>query len=194
MLGKGEDFRALLGNCEGVLKLRTATAISSEHGPAVVPHIPIAGAEGDHRLDRERHAGLDHRVVGGLVVVRNHQARVERGMHAVTGVVTNHAIAEALGVALDHSADHVDLAPGLDSAGRAYQRLVGALGEQPAGFIDVAAKEGHTGVPMDAAYIGSHIDLDDVTLLERASVWDAVADHLIDRCTAGFREPAIAER
>ena len=46
---------------------------------------------------------------------------------------------------------------------------------------------------MYAMDVGGDVDLDNVTILERAGVGNAVADDLIDRSAAGLREPAIAK-
>ena len=82
-----EDFRAVLSNHQGVLELGASAAVSGEHCPAVVPHVPVAIAQGDHRLDGEGHPWLDHRVVARLVVVRDDQAGMKGGVYAVSGVV-----------------------------------------------------------------------------------------------------------
>src|SRR6478609_7144650 len=130
--GKREDLVAGLGDEDGVLELRGALAVLGDHGPVVGPHLPLVGAQVEHGLDRERHARLDDRVVcRRRVVVGHDQTRVEGRADAVAGEVTHHAVAEPLGVAGDHAADHVDLATrdgGLDTA---HHRLVGPLHEQP---------------------------------------------------------------
>ena len=41
-----EDFRAVLGDHQGVLELGAATAVSGEHCPVVVPHVPAADRPG----------------------------------------------------------------------------------------------------------------------------------------------------
>ena len=82
----------------------------------------------------------------------------------------------------------------LDGLDRADQRLVSALGEQPAGLVDLAAEESCAGVAVYAADVGGDVDLDDVAVLQRASIGDAVADDLIDRRAARLGEPAIAKR
>jgi hypothetical protein len=61
-------------------------------------------------------------------------------------------------------------------------------------LIDLAAEERRTGVPVYAIDVGGDVDLDNVTILERAGVGNAVADDLIDRGAAGLREAAITER
>src|SRR5262249_55482394 len=54
---QGEDFRAAVGDQQGVLELRAPLAVFGDHGPAVVPDFIVQSAEIDHRLDGERHPG-----------------------------------------------------------------------------------------------------------------------------------------
>src|SRR6188472_2521545 len=179
-----EDFRAVLGDHHGVLELGASTAVSGEHGPAVVPHVPAAIAQSDHGLDGESHPRFDHGVVARLVVVRNDQSGMKGGVYAVSGVFLDHAVPEALDVAFDHPTDDVHLPARLDGLDRADQRLMSALSEQPAGLIDLAAEESCAGIAMYAADVGGDVDLDDVAVLQGTSIGDAVADDLVDRRAA----------
>ena len=80
-----------------MLELGRAPAVTGDDGPPVVPHLPLVGAEVEHRLDGERHAGLDDGlVVGRRVVVRDDEAGVELEPDAVPGEVAHDAVAEAL--------------------------------------------------------------------------------------------------
>src|SRR5690606_16286323 len=49
--GQGEDLRTVLGDHQGVLELRGPLAVRGDRGPAVVPHVVLDAAQGDHRLD-----------------------------------------------------------------------------------------------------------------------------------------------
>ena len=115
-------------------------------------------------------------------------------VYAVAGVLPDHAVPEALDVAFDHAANDVDFAPWLDRLDCASQRLLGALGEQPAGVVDFAAEEGCAVIPVYATDKGRDVDLDDVTVHERTGIGDAVADDLIDRGAARLGKSAIAKR
>src|SRR5690606_42009177 len=61
-------------------------------------HLPLVGAEREHRLHGEGHARLDDRVEPRLAVVRDDQPGVKRLPNAVPGEVTDDAVAESLGV------------------------------------------------------------------------------------------------
>ena len=119
---------------------------------------------------------------------------MERRVHAVAGVVAHDAVAEAPRVRLDHAADHRDRAPGLDGLDGAVERLEGALGQQARLLVDVAAVERGAVIAVHAVVEGGAVDLDQVAVLERAEVRDAVADDLVDRGADRLREPAVAER
>src|ERR1700754_3056925 len=76
--GQGEDLRSVARHEHGVLELGGASTILGDDGPAVVPDVVVDRAEGDHRLDRERHPGFEHGVHARLVVVQHHEPGVER--------------------------------------------------------------------------------------------------------------------
>src|SRR5688500_18224309 len=63
----GQDLGAGVGDDDRVLPLRRKRAVLGEDGPAVVPHPPVLTAEGEHRLDREGHAGLENDVRARVV-------------------------------------------------------------------------------------------------------------------------------
>jgi hypothetical protein len=52
-------------------------------------------------------------------------------MDPVTGIGLHDPVPEPLDIALDHTADHVDLPPRPNRLDRAIERLSGALGQQP---------------------------------------------------------------
>src|SRR5438874_13551378 len=68
-LRHSEDFGAGRGDDQGVLELGRPLLVLGGDGPVVGPDVVVDRAEGDHRLDREGHALLDHRLDRGLLVV-----------------------------------------------------------------------------------------------------------------------------
>ena len=90
------------------------------------------------------------------------------GADAVAGELADHAVAEARGVGLDHPADDVDPAAGLDRLDAALERLAGALDEQPRLLVDVAGEEGRVGVAVHAVEVRRDVDVDDVAVLDHA--------------------------
>src|SRR5690242_9235437 len=91
-LGQREDLVAVVGDDDRVLELGRATGVAGDDGPPVVPHVPLMGAEVEHRLDGEGHAGLDDGVVvGRRVVVGDDEAGVELEADPVAGEVAHDA-------------------------------------------------------------------------------------------------------
>src|SRR6478609_633808 len=192
--GEGEDLVSVVGDEDRVLELGRAPAVTGDDGPPVVPHVPLGGPEVEHRLDGEGHAGLDDGlVVRSGVVVRHDEAGVELEPDAVSGEVAHDAVAEPLRVALDDAADDVDLAARAGGSDAAHHRLVRAFDEQAGLLVDVADEVGRVGVAVDAVDVGRDVDVDDVAVLERPRVGDAVADDLVDARAHGLREALVAE-
>src|SRR6478609_12083309 len=125
--GEGQDLGPVVGDEQGVLELRAGLPVAGDDGPVVVPHVPLAGAEVQHRLDGERHAGLDGLVVVQVLEVGDDQPGVERGADAVPGELAYDAVPEPFRVALDDAADDVDLPPRLDRVDGPAQGLTGAV-------------------------------------------------------------------
>src|SRR5690554_7180163 len=55
VLGMGQDVGAGLRDREGVLELGRPALVACRHCPAVVPLVPLVGAESEHGFDREDH-------------------------------------------------------------------------------------------------------------------------------------------
>ena len=68
-----------------------------------------------------------------------------------------------------------------------------ALDEQARLLVDVADEVGRVGVAVHAVDVGRDVDVDDVAVLERAGVGDAVADDLVDARAHRLREALVAE-
>ena len=76
-------FVAGLGDEHRVLPLRRERAVARDDGPAVAGFADVALAGVDHRLDRERHAGLQLVERAGLAVVQHLRVLVEALADAV---------------------------------------------------------------------------------------------------------------
>jgi len=115
-------------------------------------------------------------------------------VYAVAGVLPDYAVPEAFDIAFDHPSDDVHLPSRLDGPDRANQRLASPFGQQSTGLVDLAAEERRAVVAVYPADVGGDVDLDNVAVLQRAGIRDAVADDLVDRRAARLGEPSIAER
>ena len=149
--------------------------------------------ESEHRLNGQRHALLECDVVTRLVVMEDDKAGVEGTVDPVPGVVAHHAVPESLGVVLDDASDDGDRATRLDGLDGPVHGLLGVLDEVEGLLIDVAAREGVAIVAVHVVLVGGDVDFDDVAVLQRASVRDAVADDLVDAGAAGLGVVAVVE-
>jgi hypothetical protein len=112
----------------------------------------------------------------------------------VAGEVTDDTVAKSFGIALDHAADDVDLATGDGRLDAPHHGLVGALDQQPGLLVHVPAEVRRVGVSVDATDERGDVDVDDVAILERAVVGDAVTDDFVDAGAYRLREVAITQR
>lgn len=110
-------------------KLRRPLSINSGAGPVVGPgDVPVL-AEGQHRLDGERHAGLA--LSNGLVlgVMRNVWRAVEDGVDAVADIRPNDAAVIGLCVLLDDVAKLAEEGAGLDELDGLVETLARRLNQ-----------------------------------------------------------------
>ena len=150
-------------------------------------------AQREHRLDGERHALLEGDVVAWLVVVEDDQPGVEGRVHPVAGVVADHAVAEPLGVVLDDASDDADGPARTHRLDGAVHGLLG-VGDEVTGLLaDVATQEGVAVVTVHTVLVGGHVDLDDVAVLQRTSIRDAVADDVVDAGADGLGIVAVVQ-
>src|ERR1039457_1789507 len=99
-LGEGEDLVAVAGDQEGVLELGGALAVPGDGRPAIGPDGVVDRAEGEHRLDGERHALFHDHADIGVVEMRDDEAGGGRWAGAVPGEIGEHPVAEPAGVRL----------------------------------------------------------------------------------------------
>src|ERR1017187_4255842 len=146
-LGEGEDLVAVAGDQEGVLELGGALAVPGNRRPVIGPDVVGDGAEGEHRLDGERHALLHDDADLGVVEMRDDEAGMERCADAVPGEVADHPASEPAGVGLDPPSDRGQRPPWGYRANAAHHGLVGALYQQPRFLVDVTRQERGVCIP-----------------------------------------------
>src|SRR4051812_42654353 len=95
---RGEDPRAVLGHRDRVLPVGRPGVVLGHHGPLVVELDRLVGAEGQHRLDRDRHARDQPGALAGLAVVGQERFHVHLGADAVAAVVLDDPVLHAVGL------------------------------------------------------------------------------------------------
>src|SRR6476646_3017624 len=103
--GYGEHLVAVRRHEDRVLPLRRQRMVGSDDRPAVGEAADAGTAGVDHRLDRERHAGLQLEPRAGAAVVQHLRLLVELPADAVAAELADDRKAMALRVALDRVAD-----------------------------------------------------------------------------------------
>src|SRR5947209_15490817 len=154
---KGENFRAGIGDQQGVLELGGPLAVSGDDGPIVVPYLVVQRAEVDHRLDRESHPRLEDGGDGRLVVVQHNQPVVKCGADTVAGEVANDVVAEPVCIRFDDPADNREGTPRFDGFDRPHGGLVRPLHQQTVFLGDVTGQERGIGVAVNTVDVGREV-------------------------------------
>src|SRR5215813_1999324 len=163
-----EHVRPVVSDGDGVLEVRGEAPVRRHRRPAVFQHLHLPGAQGDHGLDGQHHAGLEGRAAPGVAEVRHLRLFVERPTDAVAHERTHHPEAVALAVHLHGVRDVADAVahPALDDGlVEALPRHVDEL-LHPRGHR--AHGQGHRAVAVVTLDHAAEIEPDDVPLLELA--------------------------
>src|SRR4051794_29785105 len=169
VLGGGEDPGAVVGDGDGVLPVGGTGAVAGDDGPAVVELLGLVGAQGEHGLDGDGHAGLQAGALAGLAEVGQEGLHVHLGADAVAAVVGDDAVLDPIGLvgahdgALDGEGDVGQ--PGADDGGLDAGEHGGAsgLGEFAVGIGAGPDEHGHGGVAVPAVEDCPAVDGDQVT-------------------------------
>ena len=183
-----------LRHADRVLELRRQRAVARHRGPAVGQHLHMRAAEIDHRLDGEEHAGPQHDAFAGRGRRARCWARRGTAAEAVAAEVAHHAHVLRLDEGLDRGADVAGGGARPDHGDAAHHGLIGDL-DQPLGAArDFADRVHAAGIAVPAVEDQRHVDVDDVAVLQRLVVGDAVADHVVDRGAGRLVVAAIHQR
>ncbi len=170
-------------------------AVRGHHRPVVVEQVGLVAAEGDHRLDRERHA-LDQAGAAASAADVGYVGRlVHRRADAVAGVVLEDAVAALLLAQppLDRRGDVADPAaePGRGDAGPQGGLGVGDQRDQVR--RDPAHRHRDRGVAVPAVDDRAAVERDQVALTQLAVTRDAVHDLVVHRGADRGREALVPE-
>ena len=119
---------------------------------------------------------------------------MENATDAMTCVGAYNGVAARLNRVCNDIADlsvHLVGAAVLD---RLHQAFVSLLYEVDTRLGNIAYEIGLIQVSMEAIVVGSHVQIDNISILQRSRVWNAVADDLINRCAATPWEVIVVPR
>ncbi|MCY1365116.1 hypothetical protein D9M69_519500 [compost metagenome] len=118
---------------------------------------------------------------------------VEHRADAVAAVLADHRVAQLLGMFLDHFADVAQARARPDQLDALVHAFLGHAAELVGPFRDLAHGEHLAGVAVVAVLDHRHIDVEDVAILERLVIGDAMADHVVDRGADRLGEALVVE-
>ncbi len=177
-----------------MLPLRRAAEIVGHGRPIVVPGVVfVLSGKRNHGLDREGHAGLHHKAGVAIEVVGNVWLHVEHFADSMADEGPHNAEPEFLGVRLDCRADHVDGQPGLYGGDAEVEAFLGDLHQLHRRFGHIAHTDHDRVVAVHAVEEDGDVEVDDVAVLERAIVRDAVTNDFVDRGTDRFGKSAVSD-
>src|SRR6266852_2984557 len=90
-LRQREDLDPGRGHADRVLELRRLRAVARHRGPAVGQDLHMRLAEIDHRLDSEKHAGLQQHAFAGPADMNDVRLVVEHAAQTVAAKIAYHA-------------------------------------------------------------------------------------------------------
>lgn len=191
-----QNLDAVIRHQKGVLELRRERPIGRGAGPVVGPRAITVGSGVDHRLNGEAHTrfGGTHGLV--LAIVGNVRSAVEQLVDTVTAVALDDAAVAALGMFLNHISGISEKHAGLHQLDGFVQTLSRSFDDANglrvrAGLVSNIV--GFVKIAVVAVVVQSHVDVDNVTILERSLVGDAVADGLVDRGADGLGEIHVVQ-
>ncbi len=190
----GEHLAALHRHAERVLELRRQRSVARHRRPAVAEDLHVRAAQVDHRLDREEHAGAQRHALAATAVVQDVGLVVEQPAEPVAAEVAHHRAALALGVGLDGGADVAGRRTLAHDGDAAHHRLVRHLHEALGATRHLADEVHARRVPVPAVDDEGDVDVDDVAVLQRLAIGQAVADDVVEGGANRFAVAPVVER
>lgn len=178
---RGKNLNAVLCNKQCVLELRRPATVGGNAGPVIRPGPVLVGAKCDHRLDGEAHArlGLANSLVFGIV--GHVGCAVEKLIDAVATVGLNYATVVGFCNLLNRVAVVAEESAGLNELDRFFQRV--SCGFDNAYAVRVLVRLADVvslvEVAVEATVVKRNVDVQNVTILQRTLVGNAVADNLV---------------
>src|SRR3989338_5947211 len=180
-IGKGQYFKAGIGDEEGVLVLRRQAVVFGDYGQGVGEMLGGRLAGVDHRFDGEGHAGLEPYSGPRAAVMQHLRLFMELPANAVSAKVAHYAVTQWLDEALDGMANVAQISARLDYADAAPHRLPGDLAQASGQNRRPSSVKHPAAVAVITILDDGDVDVHDVAVPERFIVGHAVADLMVDR-------------
>jgi sterol desaturase/sphingolipid hydroxylase (fatty acid hydroxylase superfamily) len=190
----GHDLVPFARHDDRVLPLGREASVGGDDGPAVIEQAHGGAAQVDHRLDGDRHAGLEARTHAAPAGVGDVRIGVHVAPDAVPTDLGHDARAFMSGQLLDRGADVAEARALPDDGHAGIAAPARDLDDVPRVGARLADDEHRAGVAVVAVELGRDVDVDDVARLQDLSlVRDAVADDVVAARADRGGKPLVAE-
>lgn len=177
-----------------VLELSRPLPIGRDTSPVIIPGEIFPTAHIDHRLNRENMPRLHEADRLVVRIMRDLRRLMEHCAYTVARVRADYRVAERLDVVCDDVSALLVHRSWLAVLDGFSQTVVGRLDQVDATLAHVANQVSLIHVGVVPVLVHTDIEVDDVTVLQRPSVWDPVADALVYAGAARAREFVVVQR
>ena len=194
---QSQNLTTVVSDGDSMFKMRRKTSVGRNDRPAVFENTRLLARlrHGNHRLDGERHTGLQDKFRSGLSIIRNLGIFMDRTPNAMADPVADDAETRVLGHLLDRVADIAEMNPG---AARSDTRLEAGLGRlHQSQYLRIGDADGNrTGsITIEAVLEDPDIGLYEVARhYDAMTARDAVNDLVVDRNAKSTREAHVIEK
>ena len=165
-----------------MLVVGSGLAVTGDNAPLVGQQPHLAASHGDHRLDGDGHALLEHQAGTWRAVVGYGRVLVHLAANAMAGELADDAEAGFLRMLLDDSADVADMMPWLCRLDAELQTLLRHAEQTLHLRTDLSHTERVARVAVPAVELAAAVHGDNVALLQHTGrPRYAVYDHVVDR-------------
>ena len=188
VLGECQDFRSILGHQDRVFELSRCRTVSCSHRPAVVlVTLRVPTSRVDHRFDGKAHSGFEA-INAALAIgeMGNRWIEMEFLSQSVANVFSYNAESASVSFWNNRFTDLADGATRRQCIKGKVQAIECTLRHTAALFRYISNQKCFTLVPVPSVNDRRDVYIDDVTILEHVTVWNAMADDIVDARATTF--------
>src|ERR1700674_798215 len=173
--------------------MRRKRSVFRPHGPVIGVFLGLPGANVDHWLDRDHHAGPKHEAGVRLAEVWNLRLFVHLATDAVAHIFLDDREAFALDPCLDGVTNIADTSSTARRANAAPDRLLADADQALFVRAHITDANGHGRIGDEPLVRASKVYADDVSIQHLSVAGDTVEDLILDRKADGRRVAVVAE-